>query len=72
MENCEGFASVFQMVGTSPSCLAVEIDLDKVSSEVSDVSGGFPNGGRMSNWARADQEVLIKDHVPAEAIRPIE
>lgn len=35
-----------------------------------DVSGGFTKGGRMSNWARADQEVLILDQVPAEAITP--
>jgi len=31
---------------------AVRIDLGKVPSNVSDVSGGFPNGGRMSNWER--------------------
>lgn len=46
----------------------VRIDLSKVGSEVRDVSGGFAQGGRMSNWARRDQEVLIRDHVPLEAI----
>lgn len=50
----------------------VEINLDKVSSEVVDLSGGIPNGGRMSNWAKKDQEVLVKDHIPAEAITPVE
>lgn len=50
---------------------AVRIDLSKVDSEVSDVSGGIPNGGRMSNWAKRDQEVLIKDRVPPEAVERI-
>lgn len=49
----------------------VQIDLNKVGSEVVDVSGGFPKGGRMSNWARRDQEVLIKNSVPPEALRRI-
>jgi hypothetical protein len=47
---------------------AVRIDLSKVPSNVSDVSRGFPNGGRMSNWAIRDQEVLIQDSIPTEAI----
>ena len=46
----------------------VAIDLNKVSSEVVDVSEGFANGGRMSAWAKADQEVLIRGPVPPEAI----
>lgn len=46
----------------------VAIDLNKVTSEVVDISGGFPNGGRMSNWAKAHQEVLIRGSVPPEAI----
>jgi RHS repeat-associated protein len=50
----------------------VRIDLNKVNTTVSDVSQGIPNGGRMSNWAKRDQEVLIKDHVPAEAIKPVQ
>lgn len=50
---------------------AVRIDLNKVSSEVLDVSGGFPNGGRMSNWARRDQEVLIRDFIPPNAIERV-
>uniref|UniRef100_UPI00146FA4B0 RHS repeat domain-containing protein n=1 Tax=Chitinimonas koreensis TaxID=356302 RepID=UPI00146FA4B0 len=49
----------------------VRIDLRKVDSHVSDVSKGFPQGGRMSNWAIRDQEVLIKDSIPANAIERI-
>lgn len=37
--------------------------------EVVDVSGGFPGVPAMlSNLARHDQEVLIRDSVPSEAI----
>jgi RHS repeat-associated protein len=50
---------------------AVRIDLNKVNSEVSDVSGGFPGAPRQSNYARRDQEVLIKGKVPSEAIERI-
>ncbi|MBX5893037.1 RHS repeat protein [Pseudomonas aeruginosa] len=46
----------------------VRVDLNRVGSEVLDVSGGIPRGGRMSNWARRDQEVLIRDFIPPEAI----
>jgi RHS repeat-associated protein len=49
----------------------VQIDLSKVGSQVSDVSKGFPKGGRMSNWAKRDQEVLIKDSIPSEAMKVI-
>jgi hypothetical protein len=49
----------------------VRIDLSRVGSSISDVSGGFKNGGRMSNWAKRDQEVLIKDAIPASAIERI-
>ncbi|MBL9117111.1 MAG: RHS repeat protein [Verrucomicrobiaceae bacterium] len=49
----------------------VKIDLGKVKSDVSDISGGIPKGGRFSNYAKKDQEVLIKDHVPPEAIEQI-
>ncbi len=47
----------------------VKIDLKKVKTEVKDVSGGIDKGGRMSNYAKRDQEVLIKDHIPAKAIK---
>ncbi len=50
---------------------AVKIDLSKVTSKVSDVSDGIPNGGRMSNWAKRDKEVLVQDSIPAEAIERI-
>lgn len=46
----------------------VRIDLTKAGSEVLDVSSGFPQGGRMSNWARRDQEVLIRDSISPDAI----
>lgn len=47
----------------------VGIDLSKVGTDVVDVSGGFPGmPGMLSNWARLDQEVLIRDFVPPEAI----
>jgi YD repeat-containing protein len=45
--------------------------LVSVKSQVSDASGGFPQGGRMSNWATRDQEVLIRDFIPADAITRI-
>ena len=46
----------------------VSIDLNKVTSEVLDVSGGFARGGRMTNYARRDQEVLIRDFISPDAI----
>jgi RHS repeat-associated protein len=46
----------------------VRVDLSRVETEISDVSSGFSQGGRMSNWARRDQEVLIKDFIPADAL----
>jgi uncharacterized protein RhaS with RHS repeats len=50
----------------------VSIDLSKVTTEVVDVSNGFPGmPGMLSNWARKFQEVLIKDQVPPEAITRI-
>jgi hypothetical protein len=50
----------------------VEIDLDKVPSEIVDISDGIPGiGGMLSNWARKDKEVLIRDFIPAEAIKVI-
>ncbi|MCD4751015.1 MAG: RHS domain-containing protein, partial [Thermoanaerobaculales bacterium] len=53
----------------------VGIDLSKVGSEIVDLSGGIPgqqSGTRLDNWAKAAQEVLIKDAVPAGAIRKLE
>jgi len=47
----------------------IRIDLDKITSQISDISSGFPKGGRMSNWARKDQEVLIRDFIPVDAIK---
>ncbi|MEJ2557797.1 MAG: hypothetical protein P8186_16525, partial [Anaerolineae bacterium] len=45
------------------------IDLSKVNSEIVDFSNGIPGmPGMLSNWARAAQEVLIKDYIPPEAI----
>jgi len=50
----------------------VRIDLNKVSSQIVDVSRGFPGKhGMISNWAIKDQEVLIMNYVPPEAITPI-
>jgi hypothetical protein len=46
----------------------VEIDLNKIRSEIVDLSQGIPKGGRFSNYAKADQEVLIKYSIPADAI----
>jgi hypothetical protein len=47
----------------------VRIDLKKVKTEVRDISGGFEKGGRFSNYAKKDAEVLIKDNIPANAIK---
>jgi hypothetical protein len=50
----------------------VRIDLNGVSSPVLDVSGGFPGKpGMISNWAIKDQEVLIQNFVPPQAITRI-
>jgi hypothetical protein len=47
----------------------VKIDLSKVTTEVLDLSNGIPGiKGMLSNWAKKDLEVLIKDFVPAGAI----
>jgi len=46
----------------------VGIDLSRVGTQVVDLRGGFPGGGMLSNWAVADQEVLIYGSVPPEAI----
>jgi hypothetical protein len=48
----------------------VRIDLDKVGTNVKDVSGGFGRG-MISNWAKKDKEVLIQGGVPASAIKQI-
>jgi hypothetical protein len=50
----------------------VEIDLSKVQSEMVDFSNGIPDmRGMISNWAKKDKEVLIKDYIPPEAIKSI-
>jgi hypothetical protein len=47
---------------------AVGIDQSRVNTEVVDLWGGFPGmPGMLSNWAQADQEVLIGGLVPPEA-----
>jgi RHS repeat-associated protein len=50
----------------------VEIDLNKVDSESVDLSKGIQNGGRFSNYAKKDQEVLIKNTIPNSAVKIIE
>jgi RHS repeat-associated protein len=48
----------------------VEIDLSKVTSEIIDLSAGIPGmPGMISNWAKAAEEVLIRDFIPPAAIR---
>ena len=45
------------------------IDLSKVGSQIVDYSNGIPGSpGMLSNWARKDQEILIKNYIPPEAI----
>jgi hypothetical protein len=46
----------------------VAIDLSRVPGRIEDVSDGFPGKGRIDLYARKDQEVLIFQHVPADAI----
>ncbi|MBF6611715.1 MAG: SBBP repeat-containing protein [Chloroflexi bacterium] len=46
----------------------VRIDLSKLESPISDISGGIARGGRFSNWARAHQEVLVWQYINPEAI----
>ncbi|MFD7500380.1 putative T7SS-secreted protein [Streptomyces sp. NPDC059850] len=46
----------------------VAIDLSRVPSRIEDVSSGFPGKGRIDLYAKKDQEVLIFQHVPADAI----
>jgi len=51
----------------------VEIDLSKVSTEIVDISNGGPGGWqKVLNFARKDQEVLIKQSVPPEAIKVLQ
>ena len=60
------------LIVSCPRCASTDIvtgTWDWVSSEVVDISGGFPETpGMLSNWASADQEVLILGFVPPEAI----
>ncbi|MET7538042.1 DUF6531 domain-containing protein [Streptomyces sp. NPDC005507] len=46
----------------------VAIDLSKVPGRVEDVSAGFPGKGRIDIYAKKDQEVLVYQNVPADAI----
>ncbi|MER6630956.1 DUF6531 domain-containing protein [Streptomyces sp. NPDC000987] len=46
----------------------VAIDLSKIPGRVEDVSGGFPGKGRIDLYAKKDQEVLIFQKIPREAI----
>lgn len=46
----------------------VAIDLSKIPGRIEDVSAGFPGKGRIDVYARKDQEVLIFQRIPAEAI----
>ncbi|MFE0047508.1 DUF6531 domain-containing protein [Streptomyces albireticuli] len=46
----------------------VAIDLSRVPSRIEDVSGGFPGKGRIDIYAKKDQEVLIHQNIPPEAI----
>lgn len=50
----------------------IEIDMNKVNSPSVDLSGGIPNGGRFSNYAKKDKEVLIKNTIPNSAIKKVE
>src|SRR5262249_16310023 len=49
----------------------VEMDVSKVKTEIVDFSNGIPGmkRGMVTNWAKHDKEVLIRDRIPAEAIR---
>lgn len=51
----------------------VRIDLDKVSSEIVDLSNGIPGyeRSRQSNWAKKDKEVLIRGYIPPNAIEKL-
>ena len=50
----------------------IEIDLNKVKSKIVDLALGIPNGGRFSNYAKKDQEVLIQQVIPYKAIKKVE
>src|SRR5215472_15346745 len=50
----------------------VRIDLERVTSRVVDVSGGFRKFyGRITNWAESSEEVLIEEFAPSDAITRI-
>jgi RHS repeat-associated protein len=48
----------------------IKIDLSKVKSDKVDMSKGIPShaGGRLTNYAKKDQEVLIEKVIPQQAI----
>jgi RHS repeat-associated protein len=61
--------AMFKFRGAISGNGVVRIDLRKVGSPISDVSGGFPDkGGRWHYAAIKDQEVLIKGYIPPEAM----
>jgi RHS repeat-associated protein len=50
----------------------VRIDLNKVASEIVDLSNGIPGKpGMISNWAKSKQEVLVRGQIPPEAFTRI-
>ena len=50
----------------------IRIDLTKVKGEIIDISNGIPGKrGRLSNYARADREVLIRGYIPPGAIEGV-
>ena len=52
----------------------VAIDLSKVDELMVDFSNGIPGyeGTMLSNWSKSDGEILIKNHIPPEAISIID
>ena len=46
----------------------VAVDVSQVVTEVRRLERGIDEGGRFSSYAKSDQEVLIRDFVPAAAI----
>jgi len=53
------------------NCRVCQIDLSKVDTEIVDLSNGIPGMSsttRLSRWAQASQEVLVRDFIPSEAI----
>ncbi len=49
----------------------VTINLKKVKSDKVRIDKGINNGGRMSNYAKKDKEILIEKAIPRDAIKSI-